>query len=265
MVCGDETRTPMPLRRIRRSLVAVAMALPLLALAPHGPRHRPSPGFGEGRHGRRPVDSGLSYGSSRRRAPHSGPDGFSLRLRGARLGAHRGRGGHRRRCRRQGRRCQGPRCQGRGRTRRRRGKRRRRRRRSPPPAASGPAASPGHSWPPSSSNSPPSTGCAVGLRRGPSARAGHRDGNDDNAHTLRSLLTQTSGLADFTADTKGRVPTDPARGRSSRSHPLPRGAGPLLVLQHQLRTARRGRPAGGRASACAPRPPSTVAVCSPTV
>jgi D-alanyl-D-alanine carboxypeptidase len=37
----------------------------------------------------------------------------------------------------------------------------------------------------------------------------HGHGNDGHALTLRSLLTQTSGLADFTADTGGRVPLTP--------------------------------------------------------
>ncbi|BBC35995.1 hypothetical protein SGFS_072890 [Streptomyces graminofaciens] len=37
----------------------------------------------------------------------------------------------------------------------------------------------------------------------------HGEGNDGRAITLRALLTHTSGLADFTADTKGTVPVTP--------------------------------------------------------
>lgn len=37
----------------------------------------------------------------------------------------------------------------------------------------------------------------------------HGHGNDGRSLTLRSLLTHTSGLADFTADTKGMVPLTP--------------------------------------------------------
>ncbi|MDT0405944.1 MULTISPECIES: serine hydrolase domain-containing protein [Streptomyces] len=45
-------------------------------------------------------------------------------------------------------------------------------------------------------------------------------GNDGRALSLRSLLTHTSGLHDFSADTKGRVPLTPARAvRIALAHP----------------------------------------------
>ncbi|MGW1889437.1 serine hydrolase domain-containing protein [Streptomyces sp. NPDC002004] len=50
-------------------------------------------------------------------------------------------------------------------------------------------------------------------------------GNDGRALTLRALLTHTSGLYDFTADTKGTVPLTPLRAvRTALAHPpAPRG------------------------------------------
>jgi D-alanyl-D-alanine carboxypeptidase len=45
-------------------------------------------------------------------------------------------------------------------------------------------------------------------------------GNDGRALTLRSLLTHTSGLYDFTADTKGTVPVTPVQAvRIALTHP----------------------------------------------
>ncbi len=50
-------------------------------------------------------------------------------------------------------------------------------------------------------------------------------GNDGRALTLRALLTHTSGLADFTSDTKGTVPLTPLQAvRIALTHPPgPRG------------------------------------------
>ena len=48
----------------------------------------------------------------------------------------------------------------------------------------------------------------------------HGAGNDGRALTLRSLLTHTSGLYDFTADTGGTVPVSPTRAvRTAVTHP----------------------------------------------
>ncbi|MFJ2888415.1 serine hydrolase domain-containing protein [Streptomyces sp. NPDC087305] len=48
----------------------------------------------------------------------------------------------------------------------------------------------------------------------------HGAGNDGRALTLRSLLTHTSGLYDFTADTGGTVPVSPTRAvRIAVTHP----------------------------------------------
>lgn len=50
-------------------------------------------------------------------------------------------------------------------------------------------------------------------------------GNDGRRLTLRALLTHTSGLYDFTADTKGLVPVTPLQAiRIALTHPRPTAA-----------------------------------------
>lgn len=194
----------MPLRRVRHSLVAVAMSLPLLALAPHDPAAPTVPGV----RGRPATDTVLSILVSRTGVPAGalltqGPTGSHFAHAeddstptaaeedtdgdaDARDGGARAEGGH------------GGRA---------------------------------------------GNGGGGGLRLSDHFRAGnvtktflatvvlqlaaehrlslsdsvedhlpglvHGHGNDGNALTLRSLLTQGSGLADFTADTRGRVPLPP--------------------------------------------------------
>lgn len=48
----------------------------------------------------------------------------------------------------------------------------------------------------------------------------HGAGNDGRALTLRSLLTHTSGLNDFSADTKGLIPLSPFKPYASHSPAL---------------------------------------------
>lgn len=71
-------------------------------------------------------------------------------------------------------------------------------------------------------------------------------GNDGRALTLRALLTHTSGLNDFTADTREPDPPHSCSSRPYRPHPPSGRPRPLLLLEHQLRPARHGDPSGHR-------------------
>src|SRR5690606_8829055 len=91
------------------------------------------------------------------------------------------------------------------------------------PTTSAPGASPRRSWRPWCSNWPRNTGCRCPTRWRNTCRAwcGVRGaGNDGRALTLRSLLTHTSGLYDFAADTRGTVPLTPLQSiRLALTHP----------------------------------------------
>jgi D-alanyl-D-alanine carboxypeptidase len=183
MMCGDETRTPMPLRRACRSLAAVALTLPLLALAPRGPATPAGPAA----RARPATDTVLSLLVAR-----SGVRAGALLAQDP-TGAHFAHA---------------------------------------EADASLTTIEPGAE-----------PGSGEGLRPADHFRAGsvtktflatvvlqlaaeqrlslsdsvedhlpglvHGHGNDGRSLTLRSLLTHTSGLADFTADTKGMVPLTP--------------------------------------------------------